>query len=84
MIDKGEEYVGEDVDQDIFEEKDNFLEDDDIILKQTSSVRGYDNDLSLKEKFDRCRSCGNEVDVDDKICNACGEILERLSESAYA
>ena len=66
------------------EEKDKFLEDDDIFLKATSSIRGYDEDLSIKEKIDRCRTCGHEIDVDDKICNVCGEILERLSESAYA
>lgn len=84
MIDEGEEYVGEDI-VDIYEEKelDNFFEDEEINLKQTSSMRGYDEDYNIKEKVGRCKSCGHEIDLDDKICNVCGEILERLSESAY-
>ena len=69
---KGEEQVGED---NIWDEGD-FFEDEDVVMKKS-----LDED---KELVGRCRQCGHEIDIDDKVCPVCGEILERLSESAYA
>ena len=85
-MDEGEEYVGENIDKDVYDNDklDDFLNDDEIVLKQTSLIRGYDEVNLQKEMQGRCRDCGYEVDIDDKICQVCGAILERASESAYA
>ena len=78
MIDE-ERYFEEEV---IKEEKvvNDFLEDEEIVLAETSLVRGYET----PPKGERCKECGYEIDFDEKICPICGRVQERLSDTAYA
>lgn len=70
------EYIGEEINDNIYEEKeaDDFVADE-IVLKKEEEI--------IDEDY-RCKNCGHEIDPDDKICQECGRVLVRASESAYA
>lgn len=76
MIVEDNEYIGEEINDNIYEEKeaDDFVADE-IVLKKEDEFIDEDS---------RCKNCGHEIDADDKICTECGRVLVRASESAYA
>lgn len=85
MVEKIKEYSEENLENNIPEENgiEGLFDDEEVVLKKSSFIREYD-ELSYKEKSGRCKDCGHEIDIDDKICPVCGSVLERASESAYA
>lgn len=82
MWDEDQNYTEEDREEDIYSDKEaeELLEDDEIMTREEAFMKGYDLDFDNSTEIKKCKTCGYEVDIDDKVCPVCGAGLRTTQE----
>ncbi len=77
-----DEYFGEEQEEDIYsvKEVEELLNDDEVSLSEESFMIGYDEEIQEKLDEKLCKFCRQSLDIEDRICPACGTSAQNSAE----